>query len=670
MQKLVLVSAALLCFCSYSNAQVSTTHPLCSTDGTTNPAGTTQCLDPNTNTIVDILDQGDFGTGKHSTGNSQNQQYNNYTGSTHTSTDYILHFSYTNDTWVTDMAINQALVGAGFDIAGYTAQWEWKNENTNTINGACTATKVNGDCLDDLVITIDAYASGVSIYSEEWDYSQTKSNGYTVEEVLSFSPFALVPGVTIDEIEVSIRGKDNGYWQGMYGPKVQNLTGGLVLMPNQCSVNPLSDPTCPGYANALFLQQCTLSPLYDPSCPGYQAAYLAQQCAANPLYDTSCTGYAQAYYNQQCSIDPLYDSGCQGYKAAYLSQQCKLDPLYDTTCTGYAAAYLNQQCALDPLYDSSCAGYQQAYLNQQCALDPLYDSSCTGYADAYLTEQCYYDPLYDVQCTGYQQAYFDKECEMDSQYDPLCPSYLDPEIVDLGGVDPVEDIIAEPDIPVIAELDFTTVEIPEPVIVVVPVEQEQQEEEYDIVQGDLLQMEDDIEKEIAALEAEEDSMGNELVMEDNIESEIEELENATGDAKQEDDIEKEIAELEESTDEDREDFQDPTQKTIAPVEKKVVEKKPEPKKSTRNDKIKLLLAQKAIELTKQIEQAATIEQQMIVQRQLLALISYVPGFDYKEKKLNQVNFYPPKPVVDHAYARWFLNDPTFGAMEDSQYNFK
>ena len=628
MQKLALVSVVLLCFCSYSNAQVSTTNPLCSTDGTTNPAGTTQCLDPNTNTIVDILDQGDFGTGRHSSGQSQNQAYHmtdRRTGAI-LSTDYILHFSHTNDTWVTNMAIDQALVGAGFDIAGYTAQWQWKNENTNTIGTNCLATKVNGDCLDDLVITIDAYASGVSIYSEEWDYSQTKSNGYTVEEVLSFAPFALVPGVTIDEIEVSIRGKDNGYWQGMYGPKVQNLTGGLVLMPNQCSVNPLSDPTCPGYANALFLQQCTLSPLYDPSCPGYAAAYLAQQCAANPLYDTSCSGYAQAYYNQQCALDPLYDSGCQGY--------------------------------------------QQAYLNQQCALDPLYDSSCTGYADAYLTEQCYYDPLYDVQCTGYQQAYFDKECEMDSQYDPLCPSYLDPEIVDLGGIDPIEDIIAEPDIPVIAELDFTTVEIPEPVIVVVPVEQEQQEEEYDIVQGDLLQMEDDIEKEIAALEAEEDSMGNELVMEDNIESEIEELENATGDAKQEDDIEKEIAELEESTDEDREDFQDPTQKTIAPVEKKVVEKKPEPKKSTRNDKIRLLLAQKAIELTKQIEQSATIEQQMIVQRQLLALISYVPGFDYKEKKLNQVNFYPPKPVVDHAYARWFLNDPTFGAMEDSQYNFK
>jgi len=26
-------------------------------------------------------------------------------------------------------------------------------------------------------------------------------------------------------------------------------------------------------------------------------------------------------------------------------------------------------------------------------------------------------------------------------------------------------------------------------------------------------------------------------------------------------------------------------------------------------------------------------------------------------------------VVDHAYARWFLNDPNFVAMEDLQYNF-
>ena len=37
--------------------------------------------------------------------------------------------------------------------------------------------------------------------------------------------------------------------------------------------------------------------------------------------------------------------------------------------------------------------------------------------------------------------------------------------------------------------------------------------------------------------------------------------------------------------------------------------------------MKLLIAKKANELTKKVEQAVTIEQQMLVQRQLLALIS-------------------------------------------------
>ena len=78
---------------------------------------------------------------------------------------------------------------------------------------------------------------------------------------------------------------------------------------------------------------------------------------------------------------------------------------------------------------------------------------------------------------------------------------------------------------------------------------------------------------------------------------------------------------------------------------------------------------KAIEAVKELEAAVTLEQQMETQRRLLALISFVPDFkDYAEKEnINQVNFYPPKPTVDHAFARWFLNDPNFEIMEDLQY---
>ena len=613
---MLLVLSVLLCFSSYSsNAQVT-----CSTDGTTNPlAGNGTCLDPNDNTVQQIIDQGDFGTGSHSTGSSHNQMYqmtDRRTGAV-LSTDYIMHFSYTDDTWITNMAINQALVGAGFDIAGYSAEWQWKNETTNTINGACTATKVNGDCLDDLVITVDAFASGTNIYSEEWDYSQTKSNGYTVEEVLSFAPLALVPGVTIDQIEVTIRGKDNGYWQGMHGPKVKNFTGSVVLMPDTCTLNgALSDASCPGYAAALFQQQCTANPLFDASCSGYAAAYLIQQCTANPLHDPSCTGYQQAY----------------------LLQQCNLDPLYDSTCTGHLTA--------------------------QCNIDPLYDPACTGYADAYLLQQCDFDPLYDVQCTGYQQAFFNQQCEMDGQFDSSCPNFVAAleEILDDGTtVDPIADALAAPEIDLIIAIP----EVPVVVVTEIPIVEETVSAEYEQTQGDMMAMEDDIEREIAELEREseenneEEEVSNPFEKERDDEKEIVEVETlpgdsdgevGTGEAVQEDDIEKEIAALESEAE--------------APTEKK------QKKVVTKNDKIRLLLAKKAIELTKQVENAVTIEQQMLVQRQLLALLSFVPGFDYAEKELNQVSFYPPKPVVDHQYARWFLNDPNFGIMEDSQYNFK
>lgn len=338
---------------------------------------------------------------------------------------------------------------------------------------------------------------------------------------------------------------------------------------------------------------------------------------------------------------PEFNVQASELKLTFSANPCYNNPLYDPQCQGYATALFNQQCTQNPLFDPTCPGYATANFTQLCTANPLYDPTCPGYAAAYLADRCLYDPLYDVQCTGYQQAYFDQQCELDSQYDTTCPGYLDPEIADLGTVDPIEEILSEPDIPVIAELDFTgDIDVPEQqVIEVVEVEDGDGFQEVDdSIEGEQLQMEDDIEREIAELESE--------ASEDNTNA----PDMIGGGANQEDDIEKELAELKESENSDN--------------------KKDAPKPKTKNEKIKMLLAMKAIELTKKLEKEVSLEQNMIMQRQLLALISYVPGFDYSEKKLPQVNFYPPKPTVDHAYARWFLNDPNFGAMEDSQYNFK
>lgn len=130
---------------------------------------------------------------------------------------------------------------------------------------------------------------------------------------------------------------------------------------------------------------CASNPLSDPSCPGYAEAYLQQQCNANVFYSPSCAGYAEAYHSYMCSQDPLYDMTCVGYEQAYLQYRCSLDTLYSTSCTGYEQAYLQYRCSLDVFYSTSCNGYAEAYkqkqFNDACSANPQYSVKCSGYKE-------------------------------------------------------------------------------------------------------------------------------------------------------------------------------------------------------------------------------------------------------------------------------------------------
>ena len=598
---MLLVLSVLLCFSSYSsNAQQSTT-------------GSGQSGD------ILILGNGWTGTVSQCTHNVNCWAGNTDSGDIHHGNDVstgmgnTYYWSGTQQTLTNTIAINTALAAAGIQVDGFDYEWVYKNGNANWFSG-----QPGGGGVDPLEIVVNVYDSTGKLFkSYTYDYGTNFANWTTKTGTETFGTNFLDPSF-FGNVEVQVTAKDIANQAGYWGPEFRADQSHLYVnySANLCYNNPLNDPGCPGYANALFQQQCTANPLFDSSCSGYAAALLLQQCTANPLHDPTCNGYAQAFLNQQCSLDPLYDSSCTGY------------------------------------------------LTAQCNLDPLYDTACTGYADAYLLQQCDFDPLYDVQCTGYQQAFFNQQCELDGQFDSSCPNFVAAleEILDDGTtVDPIADALAAP------EIDFTIVipEVPVVVVTEIPTVEETVSEDYEQTQGDMMAMEDDIEREIAELEREseenneEEDVSNPFEKERDDEKEIVQSDSlpgdsdgevGTGEAVQEDDIEKEIAALESEAE--------------APTE---VKKK---KVVTKNDKIRLLLAKKAIELTQQVENAVTIEQQMLVQRQLLALISFVPGFDYAEKELNQVSFYPPKPVVDHQYARWFLNDPNFGIMEDSQYNFK
>ncbi len=624
----MLLSVVLLCFSSYSNAQSVSV-----------PSGQTGNI-----LIIGNGWTGNFSTCTHNVncwaGSSDSGDIHNAPAGT-TGNGSTFYWSGTQNTLSNTIAINTALAQAGIQVDGFDYEWVFKNGNANWFAG-----QPGGGGVDPFEIVVNVYDSNGNLFKTyRYDYGTNFANWTYDTGTETFGTNYLDPSF-FGNVEVLVTGKDIAGQAGYWGPEFRADESGLYVnySANLCYNNPLHDPTCSGYANALFQQQCTANPLFDPACPGYANAYLTQQCSANPLYDPACPGYANAYYNQQCTLDPLYDSGCTGYQTAYLNQQCSLDPLYDPQCTGYSAAYLLQQCDLDPLYDITCIGYQQAYVEKQCESDPLYDVTCIGYNEA-------------IALQDTTEEYVD---------DGIVDTEID--IVGTTIVEGIPNVMSLPELPVIEifELEDTIVK-----------------EDYDIVEGDALAMEDDIEKEIAELERAEEE---EIIEEENVSNPFEKERDETedtpgerdgsvggqGETTSEDDIEKEIAELEEieiTDDGSDEELADgdtvPSEEIDEPEKKKVVKKK-----STKEQKIRMLLAQKAIELTKKVEESVSIEQQMLVQRQLLALISYVPGFDYNEKRLPQVNFYPPKPVVDHAYARWFLNDPRFGEMEDSQYNFK
>ena len=210
------------------------------------------------------------------------------------------------------------------------------------------------------------------------------------------------------------RGQYFQYYNG-YGFNVPSPMSYGTSSINLCLTNPLSDPSCPGYATAYHDQQCLINPLYMSDCPGYAAANFTYQCSINPLYDVNCPGYQDAYTQQQCSINPLYSTSCSGYAQAYHDQQCSLNTLYATDCPGYAQAYFTEQCTTNPLYSSNCPGYAQAYLTQQCNANQLYSTQCPGYAQAYFNQQCQANGLYSIQCPNYATAYATQQALQQSQ---------------------------------------------------------------------------------------------------------------------------------------------------------------------------------------------------------------------------------------------------------------
>jgi hypothetical protein len=245
-------------------------------------------------------------------------------------------FSWSPGTITHFYALNKALEDSNFPLLvnGINYGWSYSLWCNNSIGGYCENPKGTVDTLTAQVTLTDK--NGAKLFENNYLY-----NTYTPDFVkVNYSVmFNERNPSELGYFRIVHSGKDEGFWAGWYGPTVKDIYANILYKPNPCLIDPLSEPSCPGYKEALHKQQCSLNALHSPDCPGYQQAFLNYQCSMNPLFNVSCPGYQQANFQQQCSINPLYNNGCNGYAEALRNKQindsCSANPQSSPTCPGY-----------------------------------------------------------------------------------------------------------------------------------------------------------------------------------------------------------------------------------------------------------------------------------------------------------------------------------------------
>ena len=125
----------------------------------------------------------------------------------------------------------------------------------NGFNFGFTAKNGNGwddgrqDYLSAYVKLYGSTGSQVASY----DYTAQTNQRYNWTQ-FNFSETFATPytASTLSNAQVGFVGRDNNFWAGTYGPEIYNVSFSLKYSarPDPCIADPLSSPTCPGYALA------------------------------------------------------------------------------------------------------------------------------------------------------------------------------------------------------------------------------------------------------------------------------------------------------------------------------------------------------------------------------------------------------------------------------------
>ena len=206
----------------------------------------------------------------------------------------VINFSYGQVDLNQVVNINKALAigGTGVQLSGFNFGFTAKNGN-GWDNGA----------QDYLAAYVKLYGSGGNQVAS-YDYTSQTNRRYNWT-TFNFSETFATPytASSLSNAQYGFIGRDNNYWVGPYGPEIMNVNFSLKysVKPDPCISDPLSSPTCPGYALATVKNSILGSTVSNASVTSYVPVtnYAQPAPAPAPALADAAPGLAQASPQQQ-----------------------------------------------------------------------------------------------------------------------------------------------------------------------------------------------------------------------------------------------------------------------------------------------------------------------------------------------------------------------------------
>jgi len=220
----------------------------------------------------------------------------------------VINFSYGTVDLNQVVNINKALAisGSVVQLSGFNFGFTAKNGN-GWDNGA-------QDYLSAYVKLYGSSGNQVAAY----DYTSQTNRKYNWT-TFNFSETFATPytASTMGNVQYGFVGRDNNYWVGPYGPEVKNVNFSLKYSakPDPCISDPLSSPTCPGYALATVKNSILGSTVSNASATSFVPAInygSPAPAAAPPALADAAPALAQASPQQQAQQPQQQSPAQQG----------------------------------------------------------------------------------------------------------------------------------------------------------------------------------------------------------------------------------------------------------------------------------------------------------------------------------------------------------------------